>query len=183
MKTTKKPTPETDPRLTEFPAALRELIDAELAAGNSIVEVASCHPAPPAGAYVKLAKFVSTRPRAKTAKLDFYERNSSIYSGEWTDAKRFYWIIEPPHPPPPYPDMNAIREAANHSTSSLADTLREHQSRREESRKQTVAALGPKTVVQRFEDGMSIDYEKWHDGIGYDLDVLKEATPEDRKAI
>jgi hypothetical protein len=179
----KKNAPETDPRLAEFPAALRKLLDAELAAGNSIVEVASCHPAPPAGAYVKLAKFVSTRPRTKTAEIDFYERNSSIYSGEWTDAKRFYWIIEPPHPPPPEPDMNAIRDAANRSSSGLAETLRAHQSKREEAIKQIVAASGPKSVVQRFEAGMIIDYEKWHDGVGYDLDVLKEATPKDREAI
>jgi hypothetical protein len=30
---------------------------------------------------------------------------------------------------------------------------------------------------------MVVDHEKWHDGIGYDIDALKEATPEERKAI
>jgi hypothetical protein len=30
---------------------------------------------------------------------------------------------------------------------------------------------------------MQIDYEKWHDGIGYDLDALAEATPAEREAI
>jgi hypothetical protein len=26
---------------------------------------------------------------------------------------------------------------------------------------------------------MKIDYEKWHDGIGYDLDIIRSATPEE----
>ena len=98
-------------QLVAFPSVLRELVEAELAAGNTIVEVASCFPAPPAGAYVKLAKSITTRPRAKTAALDFYDRNTSIYSGEWTDARRFYFVIEPPQPPPAEVDMNAIRDA------------------------------------------------------------------------
>src|SRR3954468_3034164 len=105
--------PVIDPRLAEFPAVLRKLLKAELAAGNSITEIASCFPAPPAGAYAKLAKRITTRPRAKTAQLDFYDRNSSLYSGEWTDAKRFYFVIEPALPPPPEPDMDAIRNARN----------------------------------------------------------------------
>jgi hypothetical protein len=37
--------------------------------------------------------------------------------------------------------------------------------------------------LQRFENSMIIDYEKWHDGIGYDLDALKQASPEERKTI
>jgi len=30
---------------------------------------------------------------------------------------------------------------------------------------------------------MDIDYEKWHDGVGYDLEALREATPSEREAI
>ena len=30
---------------------------------------------------------------------------------------------------------------------------------------------------------MEINYEKWHDGIGYDLDALKAASPSERKEI
>src|ERR1044072_5071196 len=108
-----KTTPALDPRLEQFPAVLRKLLEAELKAGNTIVEIASCFPAPPAGAYAKLAKRITTRPREKTAQLDFYDRNSSLYSGEWTDAKRVYFVIEPPGPPPPEVDMDAIREARN----------------------------------------------------------------------
>jgi hypothetical protein len=30
---------------------------------------------------------------------------------------------------------------------------------------------------------MAIDYEKWHDGIGYDIDAIKLASPAERKTI
>ena len=169
-----KTSPERDPRLDQFPSALRQLLDAELAAGNTIEEVASCHPAPPAGAYAKLTKPITTRPREKTAEIDFYDRNTSIYSGEWTDAKRFYFILEPPHPPLPEPDMNAIREAMNRPTIKLPGTLRINPGR---------APAKPRTRVEQFEASMIIDYEKWHDGIGYDLTLLEGATAEELAAI
>jgi|GEM_PF-768912 hypothetical protein len=105
--------------LAQCPPALRALVEAEVAAGNSIVEIGHSFPAPPAGAYFKLANKVTTRPRASVDGLIFYERNSSIYSGEFTDAKRFYFIIEPPNPPPPEPDMDAIRKAHEPKPDSL----------------------------------------------------------------
>ena len=37
--------------------------------------------------------------------------------------------------------------------------------------------------LRRFEESMKIDYEKWHDGVGYDLEAIKSASPEQRKAI
>jgi len=42
---------------------------------------------------------------------------------------------------------------------------------------------GPVSPLQRFERSMVIDYEKWHDGIGYDLDALRLASETERKAI
>lgn len=104
-------TTEHQRELAQFPAVLCALVEAELAAGNSIIEVGHSFPAPPAGAYFKLANKVSTRSRVSGEGIDFYERNSSIYSGEFTDAKRFYFILEPPNPPPPDPDMDAIRKS------------------------------------------------------------------------
>ena len=35
----------------------------------------------------------------------------------------------------------------------------------------------------RFKLSMDIDYEKWHDGVGYDLEALREATPGERMEI
>jgi hypothetical protein len=178
-------------RLAGFPPVLRQFLEAELAAGNEIVEVASCHPAPPAGAYVKLAKPVTTRAHVKTPEIDFYDRNTSIYSGEWTDAKRFFFILEPPHPPEPEPDMDAIREASNKravdpralTPSYKAPANQPISQADREWRERAAVAAARKTIVQRFADSMVIDYEKWHDGIGYDLTLLKEANPKERAAI
>jgi hypothetical protein len=104
-------TPEQEMELAKFPEMLRFLIETELASGNTIIEVGHSFPAPPAGAYIKLAKKVSTRARADCDGLSFYERNSSSYSGEFTDAQRFYFVLEPPNPPPAELDMDAIRKS------------------------------------------------------------------------
>ena len=104
-------TSEQQIELVKFPTALRLLVERELAAGNSIIEVGHGFPAPPVGAYLKLANKVSTRARATGDLLSFYERHSSSYSGEFTDAQRFYFVLEPPNPPPPEPDMDAIRKS------------------------------------------------------------------------
>ncbi len=91
-------TPEQESELRRFPSGLQILVASELAAGNSIVEVGHSFPAPPAGAYVKLAKPVTTRPRVSGDEIGFYQRHSSIYSGEFSDPTRFFFVLEPPHP-------------------------------------------------------------------------------------
>jgi len=37
--------------------------------------------------------------------------------------------------------------------------------------------------MSRFIESMKIDYEKWHDGVGYDLEALKEVNNTEREAI
>ena len=37
--------------------------------------------------------------------------------------------------------------------------------------------------MSRFIESMKIDYEKWHDGIGYDLKALAEANREEGEKI
>jgi hypothetical protein len=37
--------------------------------------------------------------------------------------------------------------------------------------------------LRRFEKSMIIDYEKWHDGVGYDIEAIREASPAERAAI
>lgn len=146
-----------------MPAALRELVEAELAAGNEIVEVGHSFPAAPVGCYVKLARTVSSRPRASSGGIDFFNRDTSVYSGEFADEKRHFFVLEPPNPPPPEPDMDAIRAAAQPRGQPLGTT--------------------PPTALSRFRESMEIGYEKWHDGIGYDLDIIRNATPEELAEI
>jgi len=39
------------------------------------------------------------------------------------------------------------------------------------------------SALDRFRASLVLDHEKWHDGIGYDLDAIRAATPEEREAI
>ncbi|MEP7351886.1 MAG: hypothetical protein ABI824_01510 [Acidobacteriota bacterium] len=198
-----KTTPSFAKQVAAFPAVLRELIEGELEAGNSIVELSSTFPAPPAGAYVKLENPVSTRPRETAGGVDFYDRNSSSYSGEFTDEKRFYFVLEPPHPPEPEPDMDAIRAAIEEKqraadamlyASTVRDEARNHNETQnyDEPLRYVEAAPSPippervrpatprvTTAVDRFRESMICTYDRWHDGIGYDLAILKAAAPEE----
>lgn len=94
-----------------FPECLRKLVEAELADGNSIVEISGGFPAAPCGDCLKLAKPVAACRRESRDGVDFYERNSSDYFGEFTDEKRHFFVLEPPAPPEPEPDTDAIRAA------------------------------------------------------------------------
>ena len=176
-----------------MPEALRRLLDAELTAGNEILEVFHCFPAPPAGACFRMARPITTRPRASGAGIDFYDRNSSLYSGEFTDAKRFYFLIEPPNPPPPEPDMDAIRAARNPKVempqpSAFKKRKKRNPTAAESYPEREVRPLTPvitkaDTAVEKFRESMFVTYERWHEGMGYDLQLLKTATPEEAAEI
>ena len=185
---------EHEKEFAQFPAVLRELVVAELEAGNTIAEFSHGFPAAPCGAYIVLAREVTTRPRVKTPDLHFYDRDCSNYSGEYTDAQRHFFVLEPPHPPKPEPDMDAIRaelEAKQHASDAAryaaAGTTPEDFDRPRPTIAERALFSGlehdPKSAVSRFKASMVIDYEKWHDGIGYDLSILNGATPEELKAI
>jgi hypothetical protein len=103
--------PDYDQReIATFPDSLRTLIVAELEAGNRIVELARTFPAPRGGAFVRLEKPVSTRPRASSPGVRFREWNSLSYAGEFTDETRRCFVLEPPHPPAIEKNMDSIRE-------------------------------------------------------------------------
>ena len=98
-----------DPRLEELPPALRAVLDAELAAGNTIVEISNGFPAPPIGFCVMLGEMFRAE-EATRGGLDWRRRYSSTSSGELTDGDRRWFILTPPNPADAaYPDMDAIR--------------------------------------------------------------------------
>lgn len=165
-----------------LPTALRALLDAELAAGNEIVEVASCFPAPPAGVYFMLAHPVSTRPRASSDEVAFYHRNSSQYAGEFHDERRFFFILEAPLPPPPEPDMDAIR-ASLALGARVSDAELRGATRAEDRPGSADREPARSPSLKRFLDSMALDYEKWREGTSYDLDAIDSATPDERASI
>lgn len=172
--------------IDRLPAALRELLDAELAAGNSIAEVSSAFPAPPAGLYVMLARPVTTRPHASGGDVQYYARNTPQYSGEYHDDRRFYFVLEPPLPPPAEPDMDAIRTALDTRVQAGAppdETLDGSTGDEHVRHAGPERAPVPSSPLARFLASMVIDYEKWREGIGYDLEALREASPAERATI
>jgi hypothetical protein len=148
-----------------LPPALRALLDAELAAGNSIAEVGSRFPAPPAGAYFKLTRPVTTRSPESSGGVSYRFLNA-LNCGCYSDDRGFYFILEPPLPPPPEPDMDAIREAHMPKAASPR-----------------TFSTDPASAAGRFERSMELDYTKWHDGDSYDLEAIAEATPSGRATI
>ena len=152
-----------------LPPVLRLLLEAELSAGNTIVEAGSTFPAPPAGSYFKLAGPVTTHPRQSGDGLKFRDYGYPGFSGAFTDERGFYFLLEPPVPPPPEPDMDAIRAA--------------HSDHWQPPRRPEPKLAPEDTALGKFQRSMEIDYYKWHDGVGYDLDAIRAASPQERTAI
>jgi hypothetical protein len=151
--------------IAALPPLLRALLEAELAAGNSISGVSHTFPAPPIGGCILLARPVTTRARTSGDGFIFRQPGGGDYSASFTDAKGHFFLLEPPLPESAaYPDMDAIREAHN------------------APRPGTPVRTGS-NLVDAFRAGMKIDYEKWHDGIGYDLALIKGAAPAERAMI
>lgn len=169
-----------------MPRVLRALLDAELDAGNAIIEVGHSHPAPPIGAYFKLARQVTTRPRASGDGLHFFDRHGSTSSGEFTDADRRYWILEAPNPTDAvYPDMDAIRASLrpppfvaaprDSEPSATPDVLRHPGLDHDRS--------GDADAWQRFAHSKQIDYDRWKEGTGYDLEALASLSAESQRLV
>src|SRR5262249_1785077 len=154
-----------------FPTRLKQLLEEELDAGNEVAEFGHGFPAPPAGAYIKLTKPLLSRPRESGGGIDFYDRNMPGYSGEITDSKRFFFLLQPPHPPEPETDMDAIRDAIRaKQAAATEEKLRKPQRRRRASKVITDLQSqgpsipypsGPQSALTRFIQSMEMNYEKW----------------------
>ena len=59
-------------------------------------------------------------------------------------------------------------------------SLRKHETN---GRKSSSGESNSVSSLRRFEKSMEIDYEKWHDGVGYDLDAIKAASQAERLVI
>jgi hypothetical protein len=158
--------PEFRTELARFPPGLQALVEAELAAGNTLIEVGGGFPAPPVGACAKFARPMTTRPDVPGIHEDRWP-NWSWPRGFRDEGGRFF-VVEPPAPAPVAVAMDELRTA----------------------RAQEPAATAPPSTPSRdasprarFERSLVIDREQWHDGIGYDLEALRAAGPEDRAAI
>lgn len=155
---------------------LAALMHAELNAGNTMIDAGHTHPAPPAGAYVMFANPISSRTRESFGDVHFYDRDGASYRGEFTDVNRFFFVLEAPRQDASYPDMNAIREKANFQTVT-------EDSVRASGFESPVARPIPSTPIERFDESRTMDYERWKEGIGYDLEALRSLTAEEQETV
>jgi hypothetical protein len=114
---------------------------------------------------LQLAGPVTTRARASGDGLRFQDFSKFGFPGSFTDDAGVFYLLEP-LAPELTPDMDAIREAHNARIYHP-----------------TIVRSDPHTALGRFERSMQMDYQKWHDGDGYDLDALRRSTPAERNAI
>jgi hypothetical protein len=124
------------------------------------------------------------RPRATRPELRLSDRNGPEYSGDFTDAMRHFFVLEPAREQEPAPRdlsayMESIRSGGGASVSSRESVPPPEVDRIDErDRRRTSESL-----VDRFRASMILDYERWHNGIGYDIALLRNATPAERMEI
>lgn len=176
-------TPEQKNELARFPAELRAVIEAELAAGNTIEEVGHSHPAPPAGAYFKFTKKVTTHPHAAGKGITFRERNSSISSGEFGDPTGFFFIVEPPGPPPEPIDMDAIRRSLEPKPDALTRFAQRAPRVYERNVRVTASTRGASAPYSSGGDGQRVTAddilaEERETGVRHELFISEEKSPE-----
>ena len=95
--------------IAQLPVELRELVLAELAAGNSIAEVSGASGEHATSLCVHLAKRVTTRPRVSTRAILYIGRERVRQASEFRSRDGGYSVMEPPIAPAQEADMDAIR--------------------------------------------------------------------------
>jgi hypothetical protein len=102
--------------IASFPAGLRRLLEAELAAGNYVIKITSTRSTSSDRLCIHLAKLVTTRPRAGAPDVSFgppegpaVQDQPPALPGAFSDPERRFVVVEDPREPSAEPDMDAIR--------------------------------------------------------------------------
>ncbi len=161
-----------------LPPALRALVEVERAAGNRVAAIDRGFPAPPVGFCVLLERDVSTRPADADDGLHYRQwPNWKGYHG-YSDEPGHFFVLNPPLPPAPDPVM--VWEEAGASAGGAPDP--DPLSRPVPLQ---VAHLAPArdaggSPLVRFRQSLDIDYEKWREGIGYNMAALDAMDRDER---
>jgi len=179
-------TPQLPERFAEqaekFPPELRALLDAELAAGNEVIDLEFGR-GPDKGkvALVVRHPYRAATPGSPPPGLSYFEittRNPQIFVFRSSDerfslvAAKFKPMVLQPLPrlsDPPTPKKLPETKKPDAPVLSAPATPGA------ESAKPQAAGKDP-DAMRRFRASMVMDYEKWHDGIGYDLGALDELS-------
>jgi hypothetical protein len=193
-----------------MPACLRALLEAERAAGNEVnslekgrgpdagkVALILNHPfraiksdALPTG--VKYREFLDRDPRV----WEFYSDDEmfSLVTAKFKPMKLAPLPPGPPNPTEKHVEFMKKRaaeeeEAARRRAEAAALEKLEMLAAAEEAEARRRAAFDEPSppieddALKRFLASMIIDYEKWHDGVGYDLDALQELSDDELEQV
>lgn len=145
-----------------WPDGVQRVIERELARGNRITEIDYGFPAPPVGAIARMEQSVATASGADLDVEPCRYPNWDNSAGFKDAAKGHFFVLGPEEAAPEKPKPEPI-PSVDYVPPPRQPTG------------------GP--VFDRFVKSMQIDYEKWREGIGYDLEAIAEANDEDRAQI
>jgi hypothetical protein len=178
------------PVIARLPAQLKQLLDMELAAGNKIIDMeigrgeaagrtvlVLTHPfrtrhlsAPPGVLYREL---LNREPKV----YEFYTQDESI---SLMTAVFKPMVLQPLAAPEDRNEAHIKRMEEIHKRDAEVAAARA-----EAMCHPPKPAPDPtkSDIINRFLQSMVITYEMWHDGNGYDVDLLKQMAPEEREAV
>lgn len=175
------PEPARVQRLVEaLPAPLAALLRAALAEGHAVRAIESGFPAPPAGVLVLMSDALD--PLLRDPPGEGLQRR--VWSGYeqrvgYGDAKGHCWLMAPAAPAdeasPAAPAMPATTDPAPRRTPEPTPD--------EIFRRQAVANFGGSPALRAWDASREMNYERWREGTGYDLDALRQMTPAERKSV
>lgn len=150
--------------VARLPPALRALLEVELAAGNEIAEVIHGFPVAPVGVGIRLVRPLSPARTAETRGIKPRRFPNWDGSSGYSDEVGHSFLLGPPRAPPEAPGGDELPVAAPRPATGASEAV-------------------PVTPLARFEKSFCINYGQWHDGIGLDLEAIREASPAERAAM
>jgi hypothetical protein len=175
----------------KFPPELRTLLDAELAAGNEVIDLEFGR-GPDKGKVALIVRHPyrvadpSSPPPAGLTYFEITHRDPQIFVFTSASDDRFSVVaakFKPIvlQPLPRLKDPEEIERDRAKPKNPGGPVLSAPATVPQPSKPQ--AASKEFDPMQRFLSSMVMDYEKWHDGIGYDLAALEELSEAQRREI
>jgi hypothetical protein len=184
----------------KLPPSLRALVEGELAAGSEIIDV-EIGRGENAGKVAIILKhpFRTTKENPPTDVLyrELLDRDPMIWEYYVADESfsvatakfkpmKFQPITGPPNPTEAH--IERMKKIQEREEAQAKERAREHAAEQAAAMASAASRLSgnaerPTDPLQRFLASMIIDYEKWHDGVGYDLDALAQLSEADLENV
>lgn len=180
--------------LAALPPALGTLLRAELDAGNAVIAIESGFPAPPAGVRVMLARKVGSVDAGDSAAIEALGLQRRAWPAAlremgWSDARGHCWLLEPatsddvaaaPRPPV---DARATHGMQHPEPPASAGLAADAPTPDEAFRHVGAERITGSEALRAWDASRVLDYERWREGVGYDLDALQRMSADERASV